>query len=594
MERVEPYINEVSRSQNTLLMPGGPQARNFSIVWTGTITFPASGSYQFATCGDDGMRVFIDGSQVVAYWNDTGPWLAVSDPLQVSNSQALRPGVRYPIRVEYYQNSNNWTHRLLWKTSGDPYSGPTATQANCHETMPAGFSLIPPSALDSVGDRSSLAMSACHVQPSYLPAEQIPNASDAYVKQAMTLFQRLAGYRTSLADSRILTMSNHLREGRGLEAARVATSDPSFYDRTVAPLFRKMGSRGKQFNSPLTDFVATGVGITRDQIPATKLLTGNFLYRGRASLYYGKEKEVFNRENLINTNNHYAELERTRMPLACAIDEIRDLNQIPGSFRQLIARPNNALGDNPTPAGVLSSRAWMEAHAVAGTNRRLWEQTLEEFLCTPMTEARDSETPDIMVRRDVDRQLGNPGGLQNYMQNCKTCHAGMDAMASAFNRWDWFTYTENGIVKGFAKYAGQGYFYNLIPGGGPEQPNENANNMKQSPVGIARKTTFNSIFPDGYSATDDAFINFYAERANGAKFQFDGPTTGQGMRDLGLMVARAGYFATCMAKKVYSQVCQEEVPASRETWIQQVGSAFANQGYNMKSLFETVGVQCSR
>lgn len=44
MERVEPIINEVSRPQNTLLRPGGPQARNFAVVWTGTIRSQVSRS----------------------------------------------------------------------------------------------------------------------------------------------------------------------------------------------------------------------------------------------------------------------------------------------------------------------------------------------------------------------------------------------------------------------------------------------------------------------------------------------------------------------------------------------------------------------
>jgi hypothetical protein len=40
----------------------GVNANQFSVRWTGTVTIPTSGSYRFSTNGDDGVRLWINGT----------------------------------------------------------------------------------------------------------------------------------------------------------------------------------------------------------------------------------------------------------------------------------------------------------------------------------------------------------------------------------------------------------------------------------------------------------------------------------------------------------------------------------------------------
>jgi hypothetical protein len=94
--------------------PGiGPDT--FSARWVGTVQPPTSGTYTFYTDSDDGVRLWVNGTQVVNNWTD-------HSRTENSGTVALTAGVRYRIRMEFYENGGDAVARLLW-------SGPSVTKA---------------------------------------------------------------------------------------------------------------------------------------------------------------------------------------------------------------------------------------------------------------------------------------------------------------------------------------------------------------------------------------------------------------------------------------------------------------------------------
>ena len=92
--------------------PGpGINADGFSVRWTGKVQAPITGTYTFFTNSDDGIRLWVNGTQLINNWTDHG---AVED----SGSIALVAGSSYDIRVEYYENAGGATAMLSWSCAG--------------------------------------------------------------------------------------------------------------------------------------------------------------------------------------------------------------------------------------------------------------------------------------------------------------------------------------------------------------------------------------------------------------------------------------------------------------------------------------------
>jgi YVTN family beta-propeller protein len=87
-------------------------ADNFSVRWSGFIKPTSSGSFKFQTYSDDGVRVWVNGVQLVNNWTDHSP------TTNSSASISLSAGQRYSIRVEYYERGGGATMQLRWLTPG--------------------------------------------------------------------------------------------------------------------------------------------------------------------------------------------------------------------------------------------------------------------------------------------------------------------------------------------------------------------------------------------------------------------------------------------------------------------------------------------
>lgn len=80
----------------------------FGIRWTGRIYIPTTGSYTFYTQSDDGVRVWIDGAQIINNWTLHATTEDASAPM------ALTGGTYINITMEYFENAGYSVAQLKW------------------------------------------------------------------------------------------------------------------------------------------------------------------------------------------------------------------------------------------------------------------------------------------------------------------------------------------------------------------------------------------------------------------------------------------------------------------------------------------------
>ncbi|MHB0874881.1 MAG: PA14 domain-containing protein [Anaerolineae bacterium] len=85
--------------------PGVP-VDNFSVRWTGTISF-AAGDYIFTTVTDDGVRLFVDNALVIDRWSSMS---RTSFDASVSLTQG-----NHVIRMEYFDSGVSAFAQLYWQ-----------------------------------------------------------------------------------------------------------------------------------------------------------------------------------------------------------------------------------------------------------------------------------------------------------------------------------------------------------------------------------------------------------------------------------------------------------------------------------------------
>lgn len=90
---------------------GSIGVNTFSARWTGSVQADQSGTYTFYTRTDDGVRLWVNGQQLVNKWVNQGP-------TEWSGTISLTAGVKVPIVMEYYENGGGAVAQLSWSASG--------------------------------------------------------------------------------------------------------------------------------------------------------------------------------------------------------------------------------------------------------------------------------------------------------------------------------------------------------------------------------------------------------------------------------------------------------------------------------------------
>jgi hypothetical protein len=426
--------------------------------------------------------------------------------------------------------------------------------------------------------------------------------ADAATVKAQNIYTRLTGVKLAATDPVIQQMAPLVAQNMPVAAAAIATQSPQFVNTTVRDFAAKMSNRSETINVPLNDFIATFMGFARDDLNAQGLLTSDYFYMantdpninprtGQADTA-GKPQTgwptapVPSRlvDDVLMSNNHYDSLETGRY----------DLNKVLVKTRQKVlnVRAANVGGlqavDLPDPAGVLTSRQWLKEHAIAGTNRRLVEFSLKEFLCTPIEMAADAGGPDDVVGIDIDRY---PGGVNaTYMNSCRACHTILDSFRPAFSEWT--------FGKGFAKNVN---FTDDIPDDGDEDVLMGMKKDNKYP-GVAFKYNKEAdtdpskvIYPDGRRTIDNKWVNHALTGSNKVNFQFDpAAVSGVGVKSFGSLLSKSPRFQRCMAERAFRQICKRDVQTTDSAFIQNAANEFAKSGFKLKALFQNivVGDQC--
>jgi hypothetical protein len=361
------------------------------------------------------------------------------------------------------------------------------------------------------------------------------SVADAFPReQAKRIHDRLAGVPPS--ETVLQQMESAVSAGDPLAAANIAMDNPNFYNVTLKNFVAPWTNRDQNVFVPLNDYIATVIGMIRDDVPFNTLLSADILYVSNAGGIPGYSS---------SNNNHYTAVE----------DQSIDM------MTTLVATTQSSVSPVPgsATAGVLTTRAAAEAFFIAGTNRAMFRFTMLNHMCNDMEQVLDVKRIPDRIRQDVSRSPGGDSRL--FLNNCIGCHSGMDPMAQAFA---YYNFNE---TSGSIEYtAGQVQ---------PKYFNNDAN------------------FEFGFVTPDDEWNNYWRNGQN--QFLDWDPTMpggGNGAKSLGQEFGNSGAFASCQVKKVFKAVCLREPEDSADrAQVATMVNTFRS-GYSMKRTFADAAVYC--
>ena len=363
----------------------------------------------------------------------------------------------------------------------------------------------------------------------------LASVADAFPReQAKRIHDRLAGVPPT--EAVLQQMEAAVAAGDPLAAATIAMDNPNFYNVTLKNFAAPWTNRDQNVFVPLNDYIATVIGMIRDDVAFNTLLSADILYVSNASGIPAYSS---------NNNNHYAAIE----------DQSIDM------MTTLVATTQSSLSPVPSnaTAGVLTSRAAAEAFFIAGTNRAMFRFTLLNHMCKDVEQVLDVKGIPDRIRQDVPRSPGGDSRL--FLNNCIGCHTGMDPMAQAFA------------------------YYNF---------NETSGSIEYT-AGQVQPKYFNNDgnFEFGFVTPDDQWDNYWRVGAN----QFldwdpNLPGGGNGAKSLGQEFGNSGAFASCQVKKVFKAVClREPEDTADRAQVATMVNTFRT-GYSMKQTFADAAVYC--
>ena len=364
-------------------------------------------------------------------------------------------------------------------------------------------------------------------------------ANAGYREQAKQMHDRLAGVPpTNIVLQQMEDAINPALPGNANTAADIAMQNENFYNVTLKNFAAPWTNRDRSIFVPLNDYIATVIGMIRDDLPFNTLLTDDITYIGRAGVVPAAPS--------ANNNDHYEQLEANHINLR---DELQFAQQ-----SSINGIPSTAT------AGVITSRAASEAFFIAGTNRAMFRFTLLNHLCNDMEQLRDPRVTPDRVRQDVSRSPGGDSRL--FLNSCIGCHTGMDPMTQAFA------------------------YYNYDEASGA---------LEYTPGNVQPKYFNNDLnFPQGFRTPDDSWDNYWRKGQN-SYLGFDVLLTGsgQGAKSLGQELANSQAFAACQVKKVFRTVClRSPEDAPDRIKVDEIVSTFRGTGYRMKQVFADTAVYC--
>ena len=359
-------------------------------------------------------------------------------------------------------------------------------------------------------------------------------------EQAKRIHDRLSGVPPT--ESVLSAMEADIQNNNPIAAAYTAMDNANFYNVTLKNFAAPWTNEAQSAFVPLNDYIATVIGMIRDEVPFNTLLSADLLYVGAGSLPIAGYSS--------SSNQHYMDIERLGLDMSNpAVLTQTSQSALPGGV------PANAA------AGVMTSRAAAEAFFVAGTNRAMFRFTMLNHLCNDMQQVHDIKLPPDRIRQDVSRSPGGDSRL--FLNSCIGCHNGMDPMAQAFAYYDFDDAIGNGNIAYTAGQVQAKYFNN------------------------------EDNFPFGFVTPDDSWDNYWRSGQNQfLEWSSNLTGSGNGAQSLGEELGSSGAFASCQVKKVFRAVClRAPEDASDRAQVDTMVNTFKT-GYSMKRAFADAAVYC--
>lgn len=102
----------------------------FSIRWNGYVVPTQTGSYEFRLYSDDGVRLDLEGSEIINDWSLHGPRYSSTSAAQLLNS-----GQGYIVQMEHFEHTGQAYARLQWRRDGGSWEAiPSAALSSCAVT----------------------------------------------------------------------------------------------------------------------------------------------------------------------------------------------------------------------------------------------------------------------------------------------------------------------------------------------------------------------------------------------------------------------------------------------------------------------------
>jgi hypothetical protein len=359
--------------------------------------------------------------------------------------------------------------------------------------------------------------------------------------RAKRIYDRIAG--TAPPTATLDAMEALVAANQPLQAANIATSAPSFYNVTLKNMAVPWTNRDQSVFAPLNDYVATFIGMVRDDHPFNEALSADLTY-----VVNGVTPAASS-----DNNTHYENAENNAVNLFAALSPTQQsaVQGIPAT----------------ATAGFITSRAAAQAFFIDGTNRAMFRFTMMNHLCRDMEQVMDTSLPPDMIRQDVSRSPG--GDSRIFLNNCIGCHSGMDPLSRAFAFYDF----DNGSAE--------------APG---------TMRLVYTP-GVVQSKYFNNNtnFAPGFVTPDDAWENRWRKGQN-KTLEWSTALTGRGngAKSMGEELANSEAFAQCQVEKVFKTVCFRAPGnlADRQEVKNMTTRFMTTGGYRLKQVFAEAAVHC--
>lgn len=271
-------IDSTVNFSNNFGVPG-LNDEQFSVRWTGKFRSPVTGNVTFSTQSDDGVRLWINGTQVIDNWTLHGTTTDTASPI------ALVEGELYDIRMEFYERGGGEVAILQWAYTGQStqvvpqtYLYPATVRPDLSFINGSSAVVIDDALTIEDVDNTNIASASAEISTNYVSGEdelQFTNQNGitgSYSNGILNLLgsATLAQYQTALRS--IKYFSNEDPPTTSTRTIRFRVYDGSGYSSYVT---RNIVFSGVNNAPVITEGASTSVTMDEDATPSAFALSLN-------------------------------------------------------------------------------------------------------------------------------------------------------------------------------------------------------------------------------------------------------------------------------------------------------------------------------